>query len=143
MEENQKATDIADLKTLMAKYCHGIDKKNEVLFMSIWDKNGVYDLPRGHGEGTEGINQLVHKVWTQVPRCHHHITNPLIEVNGDSASAVSDVIYFRQTEDGLWQFLSGMYDFEFVKRSGVWYIKLLKFSSFINTSPIFKENIKG
>ncbi|GIO22102.1 nuclear transport factor 2 family protein [Oceanobacillus sp. J11TS1] len=127
----------------MAKYCHGIDKKDEATFLSIWDENGVYELPRGKGTGKAGIKELLHKVWRQVPKCHHHITNPVIDIDGDYASAVSDVFYYRESDNGLLQLLSGTYDFEFVKKSGEWSMKKLKFSSFATISPIFKENIEA
>lgn len=142
-EKIQKVIDIEEIKTLMSKYCHGIDKKDEATFMSIWADDGVYELPRGQTSGIEGIRQLVHKVWREVPKCHHHITNPLIDIQGDHANARTDVIYYRQTDDGLLQLLSGMYSFEYVKRSGEWKTKHLKFTSFETVSPIFKENIKG
>ena len=32
-------------RTLMSKYCHGIDKHDEGLFISIWADDG-YELPR-------------------------------------------------------------------------------------------------
>lgn len=135
----QKLIDIEDIKTLMSKYCHGIDKKDEKTFMSIWAADGVYELPRGQTSGIEGILQLVHKVWREVPKCHHHITNPLIEVSGDRATARTDVIYYRQTADGELQLLSGMYAFEYTRISGEWKTKYLRFSSFDTISPAFKE----
>ncbi|MBY4708086.1 nuclear transport factor 2 family protein [Ralstonia insidiosa] len=142
-EKMQRLIDIEDIRTLMSKYCHGIDKKDEATFMSIWADDGVYELPRGQMSGTEGIRQLVHKVWREVPKCHHHITNPLIDVDGDEASAKTDVIYYRQTDDGVLQLLSGTYTFEYVKRSGEWKTKRLKFTSFETVSPVFKDNIQG
>lgn len=135
--------DREEIRTLMSKYCHGIDKKDEALFMSIWADDGVYELPRGQTAGIEGIRQLVQKVWREVPKCHHHITNPLIDVEGDKASARTDVIYYRQTADGALQLLSGMYAFEFARTTDGWKTKYLKFSSFDTVSPVFEQNIKG
>ncbi|MGC4250786.1 MAG: nuclear transport factor 2 family protein [Sphingobium sp.] len=48
----QRIVDMEDIKTLMSKYCHGIDKKNEEMFMGIWAANGVYELPRGYASST-------------------------------------------------------------------------------------------
>ncbi|MES2484113.1 MAG: nuclear transport factor 2 family protein [Pseudomonadota bacterium] len=139
----QNLIDTEDIKRLMASYCHGIDKKDEALFMGIWSEDSVYELPRGEAAGVEGIRQLVHKVWREVPKCHHHITNPLIDVTGDRACANTDVIYFRKTADGVLQLLSGTYRFDFIRTAGAWKISRLKYSSFETVSPIFKENIKG
>lgn len=129
-------------RTLMAKYCHGIDKHDLETFMSIWAQDCIYNLPRGEGKGLDGVRALVEKVWTQVPQCHHHITNPVIDIDGDTATARTDVFYFRQTDDDYYTLLSGGYEFAFIKESGEWKVSLLKFSPFVNTSPIFKENIR-
>lgn len=140
----QRLLDIEDIKTLMSKYCHGIDKKDEPTFMSIWAEDGDYLLPRGEGHGIDGIRQLVQKVWREVPQCHHHITNPVIEVDGDEAVAKTDVTYFRLTSDGIHQLLSGGYDFSFTRTGdGGWKVRSLKFNSFVSASPIFKDNIRG
>lgn len=139
----RKLADIEDIKTLMARYCHGIDKKDEAGFMSIWAEDADYVLPRGHGTGTEGIRQLVQKVWREVPKCHHHITNPLIQIDGDHASAATDVFYYRLTADGVRVLLSGCYAFSFVRRAGRWLTRSLKFTSFDTVSPAFPENLQG
>lgn len=135
----QQLLDKEDIRTLMSKYCHGIDKKDETLFMSIWADDGNYELPRGNGSGTEGIRQLVQKVWREVPKCHHHITNPLIEVDSDKASAKTDVTYFRETADGVLCQLSGGYTFEFARVKGEWKTKYLRFDSFVTASPLFEK----
>ncbi len=139
----QWVVDVEEIKMLMAKYCHGIDKKDEETFMSIWSADADYVLPRGEGHGIDGIRELVRKVWREVPQCHHHITNQVIDVDGDSATAKTDVTYYRLTSDGLHQLLSGGYTLEYVRRDGVWQTKRMEFASFVSTSPIFKENILG
>jgi hypothetical protein len=131
--------DIEEIKMLMAKYCHGIDKQDEDTFMSIWSDDAHYVLPRGEGHGIDGVRALVHKVWKQVPRCHHHITNPVIDIVGDTATAKTDVFYFRLTDDGSNQLLSGCYAMEFARRDGQWKTRSLEFTPFVSASPIFAE----
>ncbi|NEW28746.1 nuclear transport factor 2 family protein [Nocardia cyriacigeorgica] len=133
----QWVVDLEEIKILMAKYCHGIDKKDEATFMSIWSEDADYLLPRGEGHGTDGVRELVRKVWREVPQCHHHITNPVIDVQGDAATATTDVFYFRLTADGTRVLLSGTYAFEFVKRDGEWKTRSLAFTSFVPDSPVF------
>lgn len=141
-ERIRYVVDVEEIRMLMSKYCHGIDKKDERLFMSIWAEDGIYELPRGQTAGIDGIRQLVHKVWREVPKCHHHITNPLIEIDGDSAVARTDVIYYRQTDDGVMQLLSGTYSFRFARIAGEWKTNWLKFTSFDTVSPTFRDNIE-
>ena len=140
-ERIRRVVDADEIRSLMSKYCHGIDKKDESLFMSIWAEDGRYDLPRGQASGIDGIRQLLHKVWREVQKCHHHITNPLIEIDGDRALARADVIYYRQTDDGTLQLLSGTYAFSFARIAGEWKTTSLKFASFDTVSPIFRDNL--
>lgn len=137
----QKLIDKDEILDLISCYCHGIDKKNLSLFMSIWAADAEYDLPRGRAENSEQIRQLVNKVWREVPKCHHHTSNPMIDIQNDQAIGKSDVLYFRQTSDGRRCWLSGGYDFEFIKLSDGWKIKSLKFSSFVEDSPLFQAFI--
>lgn len=139
----QWVIDIEEIKMLMSKYCHGIDRHDEETFMSIWADDAVYSLPRGEGKGIEGVRELVRTVWEQVPQCHHHITNPVIEIDGDTATAETDVTYYRLTSDGIHQLLSGGYDFEFTHTGDEWRIRRMEFSGFVSLSPIFKENVRG
>lgn len=131
-----------EIRQLMAKYCHGIDKKDEATFMSIWADNAEYKLPRGSASNIDEVRELVRKVWTQVPRCHHHITNPIISVDGESATAATDVFYFRLTADGLHTLLSGSYEFRFAEVDDEWKVTFLEFSPFVDTSPVFAENVR-
>ncbi|MDU9393266.1 nuclear transport factor 2 family protein [Pseudomonas sp. zfem002] len=133
-------TDIETLKALISRYCHGIDKHDEAGFMSLWAEDATWELPRGIQSGIDGIKALLHKVWREVPKCHHHITNPLISVDQDDASALTDVIYYRQSGDGLHQLLSGSYAISFRRVDGAWKVRHLKFTSFDTRSPVFAEN---
>ncbi|MBB1152064.1 nuclear transport factor 2 family protein [Amycolatopsis dendrobii] len=139
-ERIQWAIDVEEIKAVLAKYCHGIDKQDEETFLSIWAEDADYVLPRGEGHGIDGVRALVRKVWEQVPRCHHHITNAVIEVDGDTAAAKTDVFYFRLTDDGVAQLLSGGYELEFVRRDGEWKTRRMEFSPFVSTSPVFAGN---
>ncbi|TDP37783.1 nuclear transport factor 2 family protein [Nocardia ignorata] len=130
----QWVVDLEQIKTLMAKYCHGIDKKDEQTFMSIWADDADYLLPRGEGHGIDGVRELVRKVWREVPQCHHHITNPVIDVQGEVATAATDVFYFRLTADGTRVLLSGTYAFEFVKRDERWQTRSVRFASLSRTA---------
>ncbi len=51
-ERIQWVIDIEEIKMLMSKYCHGIDKQDEETFMSIWSDDADYVLPRGEGKGS-------------------------------------------------------------------------------------------
>ncbi|MEV6062857.1 nuclear transport factor 2 family protein [Nocardia asteroides] len=133
----QWVVDLEEIKMLMAKYCHGIDKQDEETFLGIWSDDADYLLPRGEGHGIDGVRELVRKVWREVPRCHHHITNPVIDVHGSTATAAADVFYFRLTADGTRVLLSGTYAFEFVKRDNVWKTRSLEFAAFVADSPVF------
>ncbi|MEU4595978.1 nuclear transport factor 2 family protein [Nocardia sp. NPDC023988] len=72
-----------------------------------------------------------------VPQCHHHITNPAIDIQDEKATAATDVFYFRLAADGTRVLLSGTYALEFVKRDERWQTRSSRFASFVADSPVF------
>lgn len=137
----QRVIDVEEIRTLMAKYCHGIDGKDEELFMSIWAEDATYVLPHGEATGLSAIRELVHTVWQRVPKCHHHITNHVVVVDGDRATADTDVFYYRQSDEGVVQLLSGKYSMEYVRVNDEWKTGRLAFASFGTVSPHFDGDL--
>ena len=54
------------------------------------------------------------------PQRKHYITNIVITLDGDRASARSDYLVVRESEGGLMPVMGGTYMDTFVKREGSW-----------------------
>ena len=88
-ERIQLIEDREAIRELIAKYCHGVDGRDEDLFMSIWTHDAKYLIggPFGDHEGTEGIQGILLGLWSTFTEMHHWATNVVIEVDGDQARA--------------------------------------------------------
>lgn len=77
---------------LLANYNRGIDEKDEELFRSIWNDDARWDIgePFGAHEGHAQIVDIVRVIWQALPETHHFTTNEVIDVAGDTATAVCD-----------------------------------------------------
>ena len=54
------------------------------------------------------------------PQRKHYITNIIIKVDGETASAVSDYLIVRESENGLIPVMGGTYRDKFVKTPAGW-----------------------
>jgi ketosteroid isomerase-like protein len=86
-ERIQLLEDREAIRELVAKYCRGVDGRDEDLFMSIWTDDAKYLIggPFGDHEGLDGIKGILHGLWTTFTEMHHWATNVVIEVDGDEA----------------------------------------------------------
>jgi hypothetical protein len=73
-----------------------------------------YGAARGPDEIAKFIGGIV-PVKGEGPQRKHYITNIIIKVDGDTASAVSDYLVVRESENGLLPVMGGTYRDKFVK----------------------------
>lgn len=109
------------IETLIATYAHAFDRIDRKLLQGIWHAESTLDLP-GFGSATsrDEILQLAENSWRQMPHMHHWMANPLIEIEGDSASAtVAADCLFYDIDKGPIQ-VSGLYHDRFERREGKW-----------------------
>jgi hypothetical protein len=80
-ERVQVLEDREAIRELIAKYCRGVDGRNEDLFMSIWSDDASYRIggPFGDHTGLEQIKGILHGLWSAFTEMHHWATNVVIE----------------------------------------------------------------
>jgi ketosteroid isomerase-like protein len=93
----------------------------------IWDGTPV----AGYAKGREQIRELFRK-FAAVPFIIHYVTNPLIEVDGDTATGHWHALVTATTPDrtALWSL--GMYDEKYVRTGEGWKIQTLRFTCAAN-----------
>ena len=111
----------AAIDALIASYAHAFDRMDRVLLQSIWHADSTLDLPGfGNASNRDEILLMAENSWRQMPHMHHWMTNPLIQIDGDSASgSVAADCVFYDIEKGPVQ-VSGLYHDTFERRSGLW-----------------------
>lgn len=116
------AADRDAIRDLLARYTYNGDRGRVTELAACFADEGVLEYPGDRAQGPEAIAAaLGNGSGTRNPALtfvRHHITNPLIEVNGDAATARS---YFAVHCDiGLDH--SGTYSDRLVRTAGGWRI---------------------
>lgn len=123
----RRLADIEDIKQLKARYALACDDdynpdKLAALFAedAIWDGSIL-----GYAQGRESIREFFAGSAALVPFAVHQISNPLIEIDGDSATGQW---YLWQPmvfgSEALW--MSATYDDKYVRHCGQWLYQHLK-----------------
>lgn len=122
-ERVQRLEDRVAIEELIANYCHGVDEREEELFLSIWAEDAKYILSEAFGgksSGLAAIKGVVHGLWEGFTEFHHHTTNIVIDLDGDAASARSNVDVTGTHNDGRALMMSATYTDKFKRQDGEW-----------------------
>ena len=123
---------VEDIKRLKARYCAYCDDDYDAdgianLFAedAIWE-GGTF----GRYNGRDEIRQFFVNAPAMLPFTVHMVMNPIIEVNGDTATGIwylFQACTFAEGERAVWG--SARYDEEYARVDGTWKFKNLKLSS--------------
>lgn len=128
-ERISQLEDIESIKQLKAKYCAACDNSNNPdIVTELFTDDGVWDGGDSlRAEGKTAIYNAFTNAENAISFSMHNVTNPIIEINGNNATGVWNLIgLITFASDGKTKLLSIRYDEEYVKIDGVWKIKLLK-----------------
>lgn len=136
------ADDRAAIVDLQARYVMAMDYFDADGYAAVFAEDGVLDWARGVVEGRDAIREFMAtgtydltrgateaktpdgRDWPSTVR--HLITNQVIDVNGDTARAVTYWIQFNNNaarDQVEWMLFGSWYD-EFVKIDGEWFFSL-------------------
>ena len=107
----------------MARYCHALDARRFAEVARLFAEDGEWTTTYGRARGRPEIEaQLVSVVPKpgEGPQRKHYITNILITLADDTASAVSDTLVTRESETGLIPATGGTCRDRLEKRDGAW-----------------------
>jgi SnoaL-like domain len=115
--------DIEATKQLKARYCEICDDDhNPDRITSVFAEDGIWEsadfgTARGHGE----IRRLFEKFRKLIEFSQHNVMDPIIEVNGDTATGewyFLGPFTFREGNQARW--LAAKYKDDYVKLNGQW-----------------------
>ncbi|MEW2132922.1 nuclear transport factor 2 family protein [Streptomyces sp. NPDC005435] len=114
------------VEELLNKYCHGFDGPDRELLRTLWAEDAVFDLGPAFGapaQGIDGIMAKAEELWAAVPVMYHWMADAVIDVDGDTATAKTELDCFVVSrEDGPTQVI-GVYSDRFERVGGVWKFK--------------------
>jgi hypothetical protein len=128
-ERVQRLEDIEAIRALKARYCAACDNGHDPAEIAeVFAADGIWESPTvGVFDGCEAIAAEFQLAGLRVSQSQHAVTNPRIEVTGDTATGVWYIValFDRPTESGATWTL-GRYHEEYVRLDGRWFIKHLR-----------------
>lgn len=109
------------IESLISGYANAFDLMDSDLLYSLWHDDATLDLPGfGAGASPDEILAMARRNWRRMPHMHHWMSNSMIRLDGDSATAtVAADCLFHDVEQGPVQ-VSGLYHDQFERRGGEW-----------------------
>lgn len=122
-------SDRADITDVLVRYATGIDRRDWVLFRSIWTDEVDADYGRGigHFRSADQITEHMTSAHERMGRTWHLLSNFAIEVDGDVATArtyLHAVLNVDKDDPEAWLDVISHYDDSLVRTSDGWKIRL-------------------
>jgi len=111
------------IRELMATYAQALDACRFADVAACFAPDGEWTTDYGAARGPAEIEAFIRgivPVKGEGPQRKHYITNIIIKVDGDTASAVSDYLIVREAEAGLIPVMGGTYRDKFIKTPAGW-----------------------
>jgi hypothetical protein len=116
-----------EIRQVLYRYCRGVDRGDQALLRSVYHADATDDHGTWKGRGQDFAAYIVESMDRQSPGSQHHITNVLIELDGDAAAVESYFLALHpyRTAEGAPEktaFVGGRYLDRFERREGAWRI---------------------
>ena len=111
------------IRELMARYAMALDACRFADVAACFASDGEWTTDYGAARGPAEIEAFIRgivPVKGEGPQRKHYITNIIIKVDGETASAVSDYLIVREAEGGLIPVMGGTYRDKFIKTPAGW-----------------------
>ena len=111
------------IRELMATYAQALDACRFADVAACFAPDGEWSTDYGAARGPAEIEAFIRgivPVKGEGPQRKHYITNTIIKVDGETASAVSDYLIVREAEGGLIPVMGGTYRDKFIKTPAGW-----------------------
>jgi ketosteroid isomerase-like protein len=116
------------IERLIWQYAQSFDSRNVDTLRTIWHDDAVLSMQAmGTFEGIDAIVQAAHGFWKQIAHMHHWMANPIIDIDGDTATAVTALDCLVTDADTGPTQVGGVYRDRFDRRSGRWAIAERRF----------------
>ena len=127
--------DVYEIEKLKARYANAVDggwtgvtPHDADGVLKLFTPDGAWDSGAfGGGQGHAGIREYMQTGAAIMPFAFHHITNPLIEVDGDRATGRWHAM-LAVTAEGQAKLHTGVYDDRLVRTAEGWRFELLSFT---------------
>jgi ketosteroid isomerase-like protein len=114
-------TDEEAIRRTLSEYCQLLDDGRFDEWADIFATDATF-VPLGHlVTGRDAIRSWAYETFPDIDGIGRHLTiNPIVDVDGESAVAKSDVLMLRPSPDGPRAVLVGEYHDTLVREDGRW-----------------------
>lgn len=115
------------IRDLFYRYCFAVDTQNFDDVAAMFTQDGVFDsVLIVKVKGREAIREFLTRAVPKKgegPARKHCTVNSLISLNGNTATATSYMLFFRESDSGIMTASAGRYEDILVKENGEWLFK--------------------
>jgi ketosteroid isomerase-like protein len=138
----EPVNDYEGARQLLSRYCYALDRERLEDLGSLFHRDAVFSVSFEGGQqhtGRDTIRDWYSRFFQQRPgqyrHMRHKIYEPLMTVNGDTATASTYFDADSVEADGSVRVVTGRYDDVLVKEQGQWFFKERTISVFYRYSP--------
>jgi ketosteroid isomerase-like protein len=116
----------SEIRAVLARYCRGVDRGDRDLILSVYHDDAHDDHGNYNGDAIGFAEQIITKFDAAPEIGQHHVTNILIDLDGDIARVES---YFLAINPGMPEtgyghdLVAGRYLDTFTRKNGEWRIQ--------------------
>ncbi|OAA27737.1 SnoaL-like domain-containing protein [Frankia sp. EI5c] len=118
--------DLELIREVLIRYSTGIDRRDWPLFRTCWTPDAEADYGHlGHFSGADAITELMVAAHRDLGSTRHQLSNFVIEVDGDRATAstyVHAVLMLSTSDPNAWIDVVGGYEDDLVRTPEGWRI---------------------
>lgn len=113
-------TDHEDIRALLVRYCQLCDDGDFEAFAALFDDDATFTVLGETHHGRDQIQAFMAAAQPPEARGKHLISQPLIVLDGDTATTATDYAFIGRARGGLAVTSSGRYVDRLVRRDGRW-----------------------
>lgn len=115
-----------EIRQVLYRYCRGVDRGDRAMLKDVYHPDATDDHGAWQGHGRDFADYIVDSLDGAQGASQHHITNVLIELEGEQAAVESYFIAFHpygdEGDSERLAFVGGRYLDRFERRDGRWRI---------------------
>lgn len=120
----QYLSDKIAIQDVIARYSIASDTGDAEGFAAVFTEDGVmkWEAAGKRFCGHDALKGLAEAVWKHCAGVQHAVSNPVIEIKGETASAVCQLTCFLSRPEKIYTLMVGYYRDQLVKINGKWLI---------------------
>ena len=118
------STEQEEVRRTLALYAHRHDSRDAAGYADLFAVDGAFVSARAEHRGRGAVKEFISELYRTQPadrRTKHLCGNSAIDVDGQTATAITDFVAYERQGDGPWQVHTiGQYQDKLVLEDGMW-----------------------